>query len=75
MVTLILMSKITVGQKLDLLYEIFDWDDGEGDGIDSKSIKLMLSTVMARNLQYVPSNQINNMVELLFEDESSCITS
>ena len=74
-VTLVLMSKITVGQKLDLLYEIFDWDDGEGDGIDSKSIQLMLSTVMARNLQYVPSNQINNMVELLFEGEASWITS
>ena len=75
MVTLILMSKITVGQKLDLLYEIFDWDDWESDGIDSKSIQLMLSTVMTRNLQYVPSNQINSMVELLFEDNVSCITS
>jgi len=70
-VTLVLMSSLTVGQKLDLLYEIFDWEDGEGDGLDSKAIKLMISTILNRNLQYVASNQINNMVELLFDGNAT----
>lgn len=34
LVSLVLLSSITLGQKLDLLYEIFDWEDGEGDGLD-----------------------------------------
>ena len=74
-VSLILASKITVEQKLHLLYEIFDWDDGEGDGIDNKSIQLLSSTVMQRNLQYIPTYQVNNMVELLFDGEASWISS
>ena len=74
-VSLILMSSITVSQKLHLLYEIFDWEDGEGDGIDLKSIQLLSSTVMQRNLQFIPSYQINNMVELLFDGEASWISS
>ena len=41
MTSLILLSSITLGQKLDLIYEIFDWDDGEGDGLDHKSLKLL----------------------------------
>lgn len=75
LVTLILLSSITLGQKLDLLYEIFDWDDGEGDGLDCKAVKLLCNTVLERNLQFVPSNQVNNVVDLLFQGESSCITS
>lgn len=74
-VVLVLMSSITVGQKLDLLYEIFDWDDGEGDGLDLTALKLMANTILNRNLQFVPSNQVNNMMELLYDGTSSCITS
>jgi hypothetical protein len=33
MVTLILMSHCTLNEKLDLLYDIFDWSDGSPDGI------------------------------------------
>ena len=74
-VTLILMSSITVGQKLDILYEVFDWDDGEGDGLDCRSLKLMANTVLNRNLQFVASNQVHNMIEILYQGEASCITS
>ena len=74
-VTLILMSSLTVGQKLDMLYEVFDWEDGEGDGLDSHSIKLMINTILNRNLQYVASNQVNNMVELGYDGYATCIAS
>lgn len=74
-VTLILMSSLTVGQKLDMLYEVFDWEDGEGDGLDSQSIKLMINTILNRNLQFISSNQVNNMVELAFDGYSTCISS
>ena len=74
-VTLILMSSLTVGQKLDMLYEVFDWEDGEGDGLDSHSIKLMFKTILNRNLQYVASNQVNNMVELTYDGYATCISS
>lgn len=40
-VTLILMSAITVNQKLSLLYEIVDWEDGERDGLDIKAVQLI----------------------------------
>jgi hypothetical protein len=73
--TLILMSSLTVGQKLDLLYEIYDWEDGEGDGLDTRAIKLMISTILNRNLQYISSNQTNNIVELLFDGDATSISS
>lgn len=75
MVSLILLSTITLGQKLDLIYEIFDWNDGEGSGLDQKALKLLCNTVLNRNLQFVPSNQSDNMVDLLYQGEAGCITS
>lgn len=75
MVSLILLSTITLGQKLDLIYEIFDWSDGEGSGLDQKALKLLCNTVLNRNLQFVPSNQSDNMVDLLYQGEAGCITS
>jgi hypothetical protein len=74
-VTLILMSAITVNQKLSLLYEIIDWEDGERDGLDIKAVQLISNTVLYRNLQFVPTNQVNNMIEILFQKDASCITS
>jgi len=33
MVTLILMSHCTLNEKLDILYDVFDWSDGFSDGL------------------------------------------
>jgi len=75
LVTLILLSTMTVNQKLDILYEIFDWEDGERDGLDITAVQMLANTVLYRNLQFVPSNQINNMVELHYQSSASFITS
>lgn len=49
------MSHCTLNEKFDILYDIFDWNDGVADGLDMNSIFLLLKTIFERNLYYWPS--------------------
>lgn len=65
--SLILQSNATLSNKLEIMFNLFDWDDGESDGLDSFAIKSMVKTIYERNLFYVPGNECDNMVELAFD--------
>lgn len=72
-VGVLLYSSLTLNQKLELLYNLFDWDSGERDGIDSFSIESMLKTILNRSMMAIPANQLENVIELVFDGEPSFI--
>lgn len=55
LVSLVLMSHCTVNEKFDILYDLFDWNDGTQDGLDLNSMFLLIKTIFERNLYYWPS--------------------
>ena len=71
LISYILMSHSTVHEKLDLLYDIFDWVDGTADGIKPQTLFLMLETIFERSLYFWPSHELYNMVELIVTGHSS----
>ncbi len=54
-VSIVLMSHLTVYEKLDILYDLLDWNDGIADGLDLQSCNLLVKTIFERNLYYWPS--------------------
>jgi hypothetical protein len=75
LVSLVLMSHCTLHEKLDILYDLFDWNDGVSDGLDMNSIFLLLKTIFERNLYYWPSHELFNLIELSFDSNVSMIYS
>ena len=67
LVSLVLMSHCTVSEKFDVLYDLFDWNDGVADGLDMNSMFLLVKTIFERNLYYWPSHELFNLVELAFD--------
>jgi hypothetical protein len=67
LVSLVLMSHCTINEKFDILYDLFDWNDGVADGLDMNSMFLLIKTIFERNLYYWPSHELFNLVELSFD--------
>lgn len=67
MVSLVLMSHCTVSEKFDVLYDLFDWNDGVADGLDMNALFLLVKTLFERNLYYWPSHELFNLVEMAFD--------
>ena len=67
LVSLVLMSHCTIKEKFDILYDLFDWNDGVSDGLDMNSIFLLIKTIFERNLYYWPSHELFNLVEMSFD--------
>lgn len=66
-VSLVLMSHCTVNEKFDVLYDLFDWNDGVADGLDMNAMFLLIKTIFERNLYYWPSHELFNLVEMAFD--------
>lgn len=67
------MSHCTINEKFDILYDLFDWNDGVSDGLDMNSMYLLIKTIFERNLYYWPSHELFNLVELSFDLSVSSI--
>jgi len=67
------MSQLTVDEKLEILYKVFDWNDGVADGLDLSTINLLTKTCFERNLYYWPSHELANTVEYIFEESNNLI--
>ena len=67
------MSHCTLDEKLDILYDLFDWNDGVADGLDINSVFLLLKTIFERNLYYWPSHELFNLIELSFDRSVSMV--
>ena len=67
LVSLVLMSHCTINEKFDILYDLFDWNDGVSDGLDMNSSFLLIKTIFERNLYYWPSHELYNLVEMSFD--------
>lgn len=67
------MSHCTVEEKLDILYDLFDWNDGVADGLDLNSIFLLIKTIFERNLYYWPSQELYNLIEISFDESVSMV--
>ncbi len=61
------MSHCTVNEKFDVLYDLFDWNDGVADGLDMNAMFLLIKTIFERNLYYWPSHELFNLVETAFD--------
>lgn len=61
------MSHCTVNEKFDILYDLFDWNDGVADGLDMNAMFLLIKTIFERNLYYWPSHELFNLVEMAFD--------
>ena len=66
-VSLVLMSHCTVNEKFDVLYDLFDWNDGVADGLDMNAVFLLVKTIFERNLYFWPSHELFNLVEMAFD--------
>jgi hypothetical protein len=62
-------------EKFDILYDLFDWNDGVADGLDMNSMFLLLKTIFERNLYYWPSHELFNLIELSFDNSVSMVYS
>ncbi len=62
-----------MNEKFDILYDLFDWNDGVADGLDINSIFLLLKTIFERNLYYWPSHELYNIIEQSFDSSVSMI--
>lgn len=67
------MSHCTIREKFDILYDLFDWNDGVSDGLDLNSMVLLIKTIFERNLYYWPSHELYNLVEISFDLSVSTI--
>lgn len=67
LVSLVLMSHCTVSEKFDVLYDLFDWNDGVADGLEMSSAFLLIKTIFERNLYFWPSHELFNLVEASFD--------
>jgi hypothetical protein len=73
LVSLVLMSHCTINEKFDILYDLFDWNDGVADGLDMNAMFLLIKTIFERNLYYWPSHELFNLVEMTFDFSVSSI--
>lgn len=71
--SLVLMSHCTMNEKFDILYDLFDWNDGVADGLDLNSLCLLVKTIFERHLYYWPSHELCNLVELSFDSTVSMV--
>jgi len=62
------MSYCTLNEKYDILYDLFDWNDGVADGLDLNSVNILVKTILQRNLYYWPSQELLNLIEYAFDD-------
>jgi hypothetical protein len=72
-VSLVLMSHCTMNEKFDIMYDLFDWNDGVADGLDLNSIFVLVKTIFERNLYYWPSHELYNLIELAFDDSVAMV--
>lgn len=61
------MSHCTITEKFDILYDLFDWNDGVADGLEMNSMFLLIKTIFERNLYYWPSHELYNLIEHSFD--------
>jgi hypothetical protein len=61
------MSHCTVSEKFDILYDMFDWNDGVSDGLEMSTAFLLIKTIFERNLYFWPSHELFNLVEASFD--------
>jgi hypothetical protein len=55
LVTLVMMAHCTVKEKLDLLYDLFDWSDKHTKGINVSQAFELVKTMFDRCLYFWPS--------------------
>jgi hypothetical protein len=67
------MSHTTVHQKLDILFDMFDWVDGHADGIKASIAFDIIQTILQRSLCFLPSHELFNIVEYLFGGSISMV--
>lgn len=67
------MSHCTLNEKLDILYDLFDWNDGAADGLDLNSVYVLIKTIFERNLYYLPSHELYNLIEIAFDQSVSMV--
>lgn len=73
LVSLLLMSYLTVEEKLEIMFKIFDYNDGLADGLDLRTLHQLTRTCYERNLYFMPSHELANTVELVFEGTNNLI--
>lgn len=56
-----------MNEKFDILYDLFDWNDGAADGLDLNSVYVLIKTIFERNLYYLPSHELYNLIEIAFD--------
>ena len=67
------MSHCTINEKFDVLYDLFDWNDGTADGLDMNAMFMLIKTIFERNLYYWPSHELFNLVEMAFDMSVSSV--
>ena len=64
--SLVLMSSCTVNEKVGILFDLFDWVDGTGDGNMPSQIFELVQTIFERNLYFWPTHELYNQIEKIF---------
>ena len=63
------MSHCTVREKLDIMFDLFDSEDGfKSNGLKFPKIIELVSTVFNRNMYFLPQHELINLLENLFCD-------
>ena len=58
--SLVLMSGCTVNEKVGILFDLYDWVDGTGDGNMPGQVFELVQTIFERNLYFWPTHELYN---------------
>lgn len=70
--SVLFQSPVTVKEKLDVMYDIANMCNKFVDGIDIHSATMIFSTVLRHHLVYLPFNELQNLVEQVFNQGEVC---
>ena len=71
LVTLVLQSAMTANEKLDVIFDLFAIDGGSPESVSIANVKVLLKTVMDRNLEHLSAAHIFSLVDLMFDPASA----
>ena len=71
LVTLVLQSAMTANEKLDVIFDLFAIDGGFPESVSIANVKVLLKTVMDRNLEHLSAAHIFSLVDLMFDPASA----
>ena len=60
------MSGCTVNEKVGILFDLYDWVDGTGDGNMPGQVFELVQTIFERNLYFWPTHELYNQLEKVF---------